>query len=105
MLAEANAPAFCRPERGFSSFRNHFALVLGKRAQNMDHQTVCVRRIDSNKLDASLHECADKCDVSSKAVQLGNKQGGSGSSALDKRGRQLRTILEFPAFRLDEHLS
>lgn len=64
--------------------RYELAFMLGEGGQDMDHETIGVGCIDSDELDAALHQGGHKGDIPGKAIQFGNDQDRTFASTLSE---------------------
>ena len=69
-------PRLSRPKGIPRPLANHFSLVLRHSRQNMHSKLVCVRVIDSDELDAGVHERGDEGEIARQPVKLGDDRLG-----------------------------
>jgi hypothetical protein len=70
----------------------------------MDCEPICLREVDSLKLDVCLHEVRNKRDVTRKPIQLRNDQLGPMKAAGCERLCKLRSVSSPAALDLGEFL-
>jgi hypothetical protein len=68
----------------------------------MDGEAISLRHIDSNEINAGLHETTDKGNVAGQTIQLRNDQGGSMKLTGGQGPPKLGTVTAFAALYLCE---
>ena len=69
-----------------------FGFIFGDRRQNMDGQSIGLRKVRGDELQAALHQLGDETDVAAKAIKPGDHQSGAMDSTGPQRFVQLRAI-------------
>jgi hypothetical protein len=102
VAAELDAASARRGQRGLGPLGNHLGLVLGDGRENVDRQSVRLRKIDGHEIDFAFHEAADEMHIASKTVELGNDELRPVQPARRERRSELRPVRALSGFNLRE---